>query len=322
MDSSEIQYRGSKRRQPHASTFGHTDNGQDFAPPQPHRTIPRRPTRPLFKRQQQRVEETVNPRILAPSPPTWVASSPAWTIANTTPTTETSVSAASSGLGCCTTGTTPLATNSLKTPGQSPLESLPVQLILGCLGGIIILVVTLRCVYVNRQHRALYEARERHSNLAMAERQVRILASANVAAGRSHLVPTNQMTLAARLNAYQQQADSRRYIYPYQQEPIRAAARGDAPYSSVVSFVAPSYQHDISPPPFMVDAGKPPAYAVAIATAVETMRGVAPPTDVSPRPISPATAYSPPVLAHIPPSDNTSHPTDTPEARREHREDS
>lgn len=320
MDSSEIQYRGGKRRQPHGSTFelDHIDNGQDFAPLQPHRTIRRRPARPLFKRQEQRVEEAASLGILAPSPSAWVSSSSALPTSASGSNTEPPTSASSSDLGNWIATTTPLATNSLKNPGHSPLESLPVQLILGCLGGFIILVVTLRCVYVNRQSRALTEARlNRHSNLAMAERQSRILASANVAGGRTHLVPTNQSTLAARLNAYQQEADSRRYIYPYQQEPIGA---GDGPYSSVVSFVAPSYQHDVSPPPFMVDAGKPPAYAAAIATAVEAMREAASPTDVPPRPISPATPPSAPI--HTLPSENASHPTDTPEAYRERRENS
>ncbi|GJJ75963.1 hypothetical protein EMPS_08321 [Entomortierella parvispora] len=315
MDSSEMQFKRGKRRQSHDSTFnfGHTDEGHDLEPPQPYRTIrQRRPARHLSKRQQPGVEEPTLSGILTPSSTAWVTSSislPA----------ITSISTDTSGGNI---GATPTPTNTSQVSGHAPLESLPVQLILGCLGGFIILVVTLRCAYVNRQNRALAEARARRSNMSLAQRHARALAATGNTGRRSNMVPTNAPTLAARLNAYQQIAESRRYVYPYQQEPIGAAAGGDGAFSSVVSFVAPSYQHDVSPPPFMVDAGKPPAYAAAIATAVETMRGVAPPNDAPPRPVSPASPNSPPVPDHTAPLDNSARPTDTPEVRQESRESS
>jgi hypothetical protein len=84
----------------------------------------------------------------------------------------------------------------------------------------------------------------------------------------THLVPTNNTTLAARLRIYQAQAQSWRDPYPYGQQPsIGMTGTGVAnagPGDSVISFVAPSYEQDVSPPPFMNSVGKPPAYAEAI----------------------------------------------------------
>ncbi|KAI1316167.1 hypothetical protein EDD11_010405 [Mortierella claussenii] len=83
----------------------------------------------------------------------------------------------------------------------------------------------------------------------------------------THLVPTSEMTLAARLNMYQARAGIIVSPYPYGQEPYGAAGGGylgTGPMESVNSFVAPSYEQDVSPPPFMTMSGKPPAYEEAV----------------------------------------------------------
>ncbi|KAF9950647.1 hypothetical protein BGZ72_007748 [Mortierella alpina] len=149
--------------------------------------------------------------------------------------------------------TPPTATATPRPEGQSPLSSIAVQLVLGMLAGVCLIAVFLRCIHVNRQHSAFVEARRR--NLRAAHAQAALHASARTGGG-THLVPTNEMTLAGRLNMYQAQSGGRRHHYPYQQEVHRAGA-----LESASSFVAPSYEHDVSPPPFLTASGKPPAYA-------------------------------------------------------------
>ncbi|KAF9579529.1 hypothetical protein BGW38_004177 [Lunasporangiospora selenospora] len=138
---------------------------------------------------------------------------------------------------------TPTATP--KAEGQNPLSSLAVQLILASLAGICFLAVFARCVHANRQHRSVVENRRR------------ILAEAAVARANLHdpmtAVPTNERTLAGRLRAYEAAAELQRYHYPYRQ--------GErSPVASTNSFVAPSYDQDVSPPPFVANSGKPPTY--------------------------------------------------------------
>lgn len=127
---------------------------------------------------------------------------------------------------------------SSKTQGQDPLSSAAVQIILGLIGSVLIAVLLLRCFCLRRQHRAM-------SN---RDPQVSV----------EHAVPTSEMTLAGRLRTYQAAADANRYIYS--SEPRSVA------HASVGSFIAPSYDNDVSPPPFMVSSGKPPSYAETVAT--------------------------------------------------------
>ncbi|KAF9938477.1 hypothetical protein BGZ67_010779 [Mortierella alpina] len=157
---------------------------------------------------------------------------------------------------------TATATATQRPEGQSPLSSIAVQLVLGMLAGVCLIAVFLRCLHVNRQHHAFIEAR--HRNVRAAHAQAALLASAQRGAasgtgGGTHLVPTNEMTLAGRLNMYQAQSGGRRQHYPYQQEVYRTGA-----LESASSFVAPSYEHDVSPPPFLTASGKPPAYAEVV----------------------------------------------------------
>ncbi|KAF9272937.1 hypothetical protein BGZ68_001969 [Mortierella alpina] len=161
----------------------------------------------------------------------------------------------------------PTATATQKPEGQSPLSSIAVQLVLGLLAGVCLIAVFLRCLHVNRQHHAFIEAR--HRNVRAAHAQAALHASARPGAaggtrGGTHLVPTNEMTLAGRLNMYQAQSASRGHYYPYQQEVYRAGA-----LESTSSFVAPSYEHDVSPPPFLTAAGKPPAYTEVVNIAAQ-----------------------------------------------------
>ncbi|KAG0039092.1 hypothetical protein BGZ82_009655 [Podila clonocystis] len=135
-----------------------------------------------------------------------------------------------------TTITTSTPSSPPKPQGQDPLSSVPVQLILGLLGSVLIAVLMLRCFCLHRQHRA----RRRDPQVSL-----------------EHAVPTNEMTLAGRLRTYQAAADANRYIYS--SEPRSVA------HMSVGSFIAPSYDNDVSPPPFMAGSGKPPSYADTIA---------------------------------------------------------
>ncbi|CAO3571737.1 unnamed protein product [Mortierella alpina] len=156
----------------------------------------------------------------------------------------------------------PTATATQKPEGQAPLSSIAVQLVLGMLAGVGLIAVFLRCFYVNRQHHAFVEARRR--NLRAAHTQQAALhasarrGAANGTAG-THLAPTNEMTLAGRLNMYQARSNSQRHPYPYHQE-----VPGTRVLESSSSFVAPSYEHDVSPPPFLTASGKPPAYAEVV----------------------------------------------------------
>ncbi|KAG0374654.1 hypothetical protein BGX24_010120 [Mortierella sp. AD032] len=184
---------------------------------------------------------------------------------------------------------TPTQTAIIKSKGEEPLSNLAVQFILGGLASIVILAVLARCIHVNRQQRTLIETR-RH-NLQEAQAQLSLHHSALRGTGTgthithittdangtrmmatttrttmvtplgTHLVPTNSTTLAARLRMYQAQSQSWRDPYPYGQQPHGGVM--DAGRESVSSFVAPSYEQDVSPPPFMNSSvtGKPPAYA-------------------------------------------------------------
>ncbi|KAF9982475.1 hypothetical protein BGZ65_002822 [Modicella reniformis] len=55
-----------------------------------------------------------------------------------------------------------------------------------------------------------------------------------------------------------------RQHYPFEQE-LYSTVDGEHDESmvleSVDSFIAPSYQHDVSPPPFLTASGKPPTYS-------------------------------------------------------------
>ncbi|KAF9080467.1 hypothetical protein BGX23_002123 [Mortierella sp. AD031] len=164
-------------------------------------------------------------------------------------------------------------TATVKPKGEEPLSNIAIQSILGGLAAVVMIAVIARCLHVNKQQRSLIETR-RH-NLASAHAQLALHNSAlrGVPGGMSggatttmvtpigtHLVPTNETTLAARLRMYQAQAQSWRDPYPYGQQPV-----GDVmAVESVSSFVAPSYEQDVSPPPFMNSVGKPPAYAEAV----------------------------------------------------------
>ncbi|KAG0055764.1 hypothetical protein BGZ83_007489 [Gryganskiella cystojenkinii] len=322
MDSRTMYYKGNKRRLTVAELHSQSHRREVTSPQQPLSKPGRKLSQQYLKyRKREQTYDTAEPstRITSPLPSPHVSLTSNWIpppSPSGTATTGDFGPRISGAIGAWSINTTPTPTPEVPTPtpevptptfgtagngGQAPLESLPVQLILGGLAGIIILAVTLRCVYINRHRRAVLLSRERNDNLSIAQRQAALHASAvagTVAGQPVHLVPTNGMTLAARLNAYQAaQSDSRRYYYPYQQEPIGAAAGGrdgDA-FSSVVSFVAPSYQHDVSPPPFMVDAGKPPAYAAAIAEAVNIMR----------QPLELSDLTTPPQPARPPSSDNS-----------------
>ncbi|KAK3829864.1 MAG: hypothetical protein JOS17DRAFT_803592 [Linnemannia elongata] len=186
-----------------------------------------------------------------------------------------------------------------KLKGEDPLSNLAIQLILGGLAAIVLLAVLLRCIHVNRQQRSLLDTRRRH-NLTAAQAQLSILDSAHhrftgartihvtntpgttgttgttmVTPLGTHLVPTNNTTLAARLRMYQSQAQSWRDPYPYGQQPA-IGMTGVEVTDSVSSFVAPSYEQDVSPPPFMNSVGKPPAYAEAVSETVLGAGGVPP----------------------------------------------
>lgn len=180
-----------------------------------------------------------------------------------------------------------------KPKGEDPLSNLAIQLILGGLAAIVLLAVFIRCIYVNRQQRSLLDTRRRH-NLAAAQAQLSIHDSAHhrftgvhtihvtgtpgttmVTPLGTHLVPTNNTTLAARLRMYQAQAQSWRDPYPYGQQPA-LGVMGVGVTDSVSSFVAPSYEQDVSPPPFMNSVGKPPAYAEAVSETVLGAGGVPP----------------------------------------------
>ncbi|KAI8361008.1 hypothetical protein B0O80DRAFT_436487 [Mortierella sp. GBAus27b] len=189
------------------------------------------------------------------------------------PITDTDTATPSIGLGTTTTTvlmtstntaiTTSIALSPTATPttadnfkGQDPLSSTAVQSILGGLGAVCIIAVVLRCIHVGRQHRTLMGGDRR--NLAQRQTETH----------RGGAVPTSEMTLAGRLNVYQARSGVRRSYYPYEQEP-RGAAGGERndgrPLGSVGSFVAPTYEHDVSPPPFMAVSGKPPAYVEVLA---------------------------------------------------------
>lgn len=183
-----------------------------------------------------------------------------------------------------------------KPKGEDPLSNLAIQLILGGLAVIVLLAVLLRCIHVNRQQRSLLDTRRRH-NLAAAQAQLSIHDSAHhrftgartihvtstpgttgttiVTPLGTHLVPTNNTTLAARLRMYQAQAQSWRDPYPYGQQPA-IGMTGVEVTDSVSSFVAPSYEQDVSPPPFMNSVGKPPAYAEIVSETVLGTGGVPP----------------------------------------------
>jgi hypothetical protein len=150
---------------------------------------------------------------------------------------------------------TPTTTDNFK--GQDPLSSTAVQSILGGLGAVCIIAAVLRCIHVSRQHRTLFGSGRRN----LAQRQAETYRSSRGGAG-GILVPTNEMTLAGRLNMYQARSGVRRHYYPYGQEPRGAAGEHNdgGPLGSVGSFVAPTYEYDVSPPPFMAVSGKPPAY--------------------------------------------------------------
>lgn len=135
-----------------------------------------------------------------------------------------------------TTASTP-SVLSPKPQGQDPLSSVAVQLILGLIGSVLIAVLLLRCFCLRRQHRAL---RNRVPQVSM-----------------EHAVPTSEMTLAGRLRTYQAAADANRYVY--------SAEPRSVSHVSVGSFIAPSYDNDVSPPPFMASSGKPPSYAETVA---------------------------------------------------------
>ncbi|KAF8975477.1 hypothetical protein BGZ46_009081 [Entomortierella lignicola] len=155
---------------------------------------------------------------------------------------------------------------------EAPLSSLAVQLTLGFLAAICFICVFIRCIrFSSRQAEAL--AVQRRENLDSAAVLANIHASVlRRARGRSggdggvvhdrttetRLVPTNEMTLAGRLNLYQARTGIVISQYPYGQEPLAAEGRQ---MESVNSFVAPSYDCDVSPPPFMTSSGKPPSYA-------------------------------------------------------------
>ncbi|KAI7825096.1 hypothetical protein BC939DRAFT_476329 [Gamsiella multidivaricata] len=175
------------------------------------------------------------------------------------------------------TTATASATTTPKAEGQNPLTSIAVQLILGGLAAVCLIAVVLRCLHVNHQHHTITAARRR--NLTSAQAQAAVHASVLEGRGQTHLIPTNEMTLAARLNMYRARTDVRTPYYPYQQEPHGTA--GGGPLESVNSFVAPSYEQDVSPPPFMMAAGKPPAYADAVRSSL------APPTRPSEQRIQP-----------------------------------
>jgi hypothetical protein len=157
----------------------------------------------------------------------------------------------------------------LKPKGEDPLSSVAVQSILGGLAAICIIAVVLRCIHVSRQYRAVIEARQR--SLERVRVQAGGHSSPHGGAGGTNLIPTSEMTLAARLNMYQARDGARRHYYPYQQEPY--GGRDGRAFGTVDSFIAPSYEHDVSPPPFLAVSGKPPAY-------VETRATVAPPPEI------------------------------------------
>ncbi|KAG0345553.1 hypothetical protein BG005_001248 [Podila minutissima] len=142
----------------------------------------------------------------------------------------------SSDLSTITTITTSTPSPSSKPQGQDPLSSVAVQLILGLIGFILIAALTLRCFCLRRHHRAM----RRNPQVSLA-----------------HAVPTNEMTLAGRLRTYQAAADANRYIY--------SSEPGSVAHASIGSFIAPSYDNDVSPPPFMASSGKPPSYAETVA---------------------------------------------------------
>ncbi|KAF9376939.1 hypothetical protein CPB97_010512 [Podila verticillata] len=127
---------------------------------------------------------------------------------------------------------------SSKSQGQDPLSSAAVQVIFGLIGSLLIAVLLLRCFCLRRQHRAL---RRQDPQVSM-----------------EHAVPTSEMTLAGRLRTYQAAADANRYIYSSESRSVA--------HASVGSFIAPSYDNDVSPPPFMASSGKPPSYAETVAT--------------------------------------------------------
>ncbi|KAG0076641.1 hypothetical protein BGZ93_007204 [Podila epicladia] len=141
-----------------------------------------------------------------------------------------------SDLSTIATITTSIPSPSSTPQGQDPLSSMAVQLILGLIGFALIAVLMLRCFCLRRQHRAM----RRNPQVSLPQ-----------------AVPTNEMTLAGRLRTYQAAADANRYIYS--SEPRSIA------HASVGSFIAPSYDNDVSPPPFMASSGKPPSYAETVA---------------------------------------------------------
>ncbi|KAF9349320.1 hypothetical protein BGX26_012365 [Mortierella sp. AD094] len=179
----------------------------------------------------------------------------------------------------------PAPTNTQTQQNQAPLSSLAVQLILGILAAICFICVFIRCVRVGRKHDAAVAA-QRQRNLsdatAMAALHASVLRGGRGETTRAHLVPTNEMTLAGRLNLYQARAGVTVSTYPYGQEPLGAAAGGENGIpldSSVNSFVAPSYECDVSPPPFMTNAGKPPSYFEVVNPPVRAPTPSNPPSD-------------------------------------------
>ncbi|KAF9153331.1 hypothetical protein BGX21_005042 [Mortierella sp. AD011] len=157
---------------------------------------------------------------------------------------------------------TPTDTTDTQTQrGQAPISSPVVQLILGVLASLFFICLLIRCFRVGHQYRVSSVAARQQRNLGDATAMAALHASALRRETRgTRLVPTNEMTLAGRLNLYQARTGVTISPYPYGQEPLGAAEESGLPLDSVNPFVAPAYGCDVSPPPFMTNAGKPPSY--------------------------------------------------------------
>ncbi|KAF9431055.1 hypothetical protein BGZ76_000594 [Entomortierella beljakovae] len=170
-----------------------------------------------------------------------------------------------------TSSATPTATE--KSPRQDPLSSMPVQFILGGLGALCLICLFIRCFRISRQYDASVEPSRRRHDLESAATQSVIHASAARGIGRgvsqnevtgSNLVPTSELTLAARLALYQARSGVTISRYPYGQQSLHSTNVTRDQFDSMSLFVAPSYDWDVSPPPFMTTSGKPPTYAEII----------------------------------------------------------
>ncbi|KAF9918449.1 hypothetical protein FBU30_000181 [Linnemannia zychae] len=218
------------------------------------------------------------------------------------------------------TSTTTTATPVNKPKGGDPLSNIVVQLILAGLAGILILAVVIRCFHVNRQQRSLLDA-QRRQNRTTAQAQLSIHHSAYyshtshphgtqtmVTPLGTHLIPTNQTTLAARLRMYQAQSESWRDPFPYGQQPTLGRLNTSA-MESTNSIVAPSYEHDVSPPPFMNSVGKPPAYAEIIHVAPISVITESRPQSVpvSVQALAPSPASQPSLLPQQQQSEHSHH---------------